>query len=141
MLQKIGNLLISASSLILLFTSNSVFAWGQNGHRIVAQIANSHLTPATVKALEPLLEGESLPQVATWADEMRSAPGEFWQKKSSRWHYINADATTLNIPPLITLQKNPSLIFLMPCFLILTYSKIKTAQLTRKDSAYALWCT
>lgn len=99
MLQKIGNLLISAGSLILLFTSNSVFAWGQNGHRIVAQVANSHLTPATVKALEPLLEGESLPQIATWADEMRSAPGEFWQKKSSRWHYINADAATLNNPP------------------------------------------
>ncbi|CAM3753579.1 MULTISPECIES: S1/P1 nuclease [Pseudoalteromonas] len=100
MLQRIGNLLISASSLILLFTSNSVLAWGQNGHRIVAQVANYHLTPATVKALEPLLEGESLPQIATWADEMRSAPGEFWQKKSSRWHYINADAATLKNPPL-----------------------------------------
>ncbi|NMM39841.1 S1/P1 nuclease [Pseudoalteromonas arctica] len=99
MLQKIGNLLISASSVILLFTSNNVFAWGQNGHRIVAQVANSHLTPATVRALAPLLEGESLPQIATWADEMRSAPGEFWQEKSSRWHYINADAATLNNPP------------------------------------------
>lgn len=75
--------------LCFLFASAQVFAWGQNGHRIIGQIANSHLTKTTRKAIEPLLAGDLLPEVATWADEMRSSPEDFWQKNSGRWHYIN----------------------------------------------------
>jgi S1/P1 Nuclease len=75
--------------LILIATSVQVHAWGQNGHRIIGQIANDHLTKKTHKALLPLLGGDLLPEVGTWADEMRSDPGEFWQEHSSRWHYIN----------------------------------------------------
>lgn len=75
--------------LLLATTSVQVFAWGQNGHRIVGQIANSHLTKTTQKALLPLLGGDLLAEVGTWADEMRSDPAPFWQKESSRWHYIN----------------------------------------------------
>ncbi|WP_372763273.1 S1/P1 nuclease, partial [Pseudoalteromonas sp.] len=51
-----------------------------------------HLTATTKQKLLPLLNNESLAQISTWPDEMRSAPGEFWQKKSSRWHYINKPA-------------------------------------------------
>lgn len=75
--------------LLLFTTSVQVLAWGQNGHRIVGQIANEHLTKKTQKALLPLLDGDLLAEVGTWADEMRSDPAEFWQKHSSRWHYIN----------------------------------------------------
>jgi len=64
-------------------------AWGQNGHRIIGKVAEQHLTATTKQAIMPLLENESLAQVSTWADEMRSNPAHFWQKKSSRWHYIN----------------------------------------------------
>lgn len=74
----------------ILLTSQYAFAWGQNGHRIVGQIADNHITDTTRSSLSELLEGESLAQISTWADEMRSNPSEFWQKKSSRWHYINS---------------------------------------------------
>jgi len=84
--------IMSATVLIsALFASKDVYAWGQNGHRIVGQIAQSHISEPTKIAIAPLLETQSLAQISTWPDEMRSAPGEFWQKKSSRWHYINAD--------------------------------------------------
>lgn len=79
-------LLISA-----IFASTDCNAWGQNGHRVVGKIAESHISETTKTALIPYLNGESLAQISTWPDEMRSAPGDFWQKKSSRWHYINAD--------------------------------------------------
>ncbi|MFC3033862.1 S1/P1 nuclease [Pseudoalteromonas fenneropenaei] len=78
-----------ATTLLIAAFSNNVLAWGQNGHRIVGQLAEAHLTDTTKNALVPLLEGDSLAEVSTWADEMRSAPGEFWQRKSVRWHYIN----------------------------------------------------
>lgn len=81
-------LLVSA-----IFTSTNSHAWGQNGHRIVGKIAESHISETTKAAIQPYLDGESLAQISTWPDEMRSSPEEFWQKKSSPWHYINASSS------------------------------------------------
>jgi len=64
-------------------------AWGQNGHRIIGEIANLHLTDTTKSALQPILAGDSLAQISTWPDEMRSSPEHFWRKESGKWHYIN----------------------------------------------------
>lgn len=65
--------------------------WGQNGHRIVAQIAEWHLTPTTVMASKKLLDGDKLAEVSTWADEMRSSRDVFWREQASKWHYINVE--------------------------------------------------
>jgi len=78
-----------ATTLLLGLVTSQVQAWGQNGHRIVGELAEAHLTETTKQAILPLLEGDSLAEVSTWADEMRSSPNEFWQKKSTKWHYIN----------------------------------------------------
>lgn len=68
---------------------NKSHAWAQNGHRVVGQIAENHLTDKTKMAIAHLLEGDKLPEVTTWADEMRSDPSKFWKKESVIWHYIN----------------------------------------------------
>ncbi len=83
--------LLTVSALVL---PNTASAWGQNGHRIVGQIADNHLTDKTKAAILPLLEGDKLPEVTTWADEMRSNPGHFWKKESGRWHYITVEKPT-----------------------------------------------
>lgn len=77
--------------LIALFTSTSSFGWGQTGHRIIGKIAEWHLTDTSKAALEPLLGGDKLAEITTWADEMRSNPETFWQQQSSRWHYVSID--------------------------------------------------
>ncbi|MBH0072030.1 MULTISPECIES: S1/P1 nuclease [Pseudoalteromonas] len=90
-----NNLMSSVKATLVVsavFVCTNAHAWGQNGHRIIAKIAESHLSETTKTKLLPLLNNESLAQVSTWPDEMRSAPGEFWQRKSSRWHYINTSA-------------------------------------------------
>lgn len=75
---------------ILMFAlSQTAHAWSQNGHRIVAKIAENHLTETTLQAILPLLEGEKLAEVSTWPDEMRSNPDKFWQKESGKYHYVN----------------------------------------------------
>lgn len=76
---------------ILLTLPQTAFAWGKSGHRIVGEIAENHMTETTIKAVEALLDGDKIAEVGTWADEMRSDPSDFWQKKSPKWHYVNVD--------------------------------------------------
>lgn len=67
-------------------------AFGQNGHRVVGQIAENHLSPAALEQVDVLLQGRSLAMVSTWADEMRSSPDPFWSDRiSDSWHYINTE--------------------------------------------------
>ncbi|MDC8829627.1 S1/P1 nuclease [Alteromonas gilva] len=77
-------LLIIASSLVSL----PALGWGQNGHRITGAIAEQYLSPAAQGQIEVLLPLESLAEAATYADDMRSNPSEFWQRTASPWHYV-----------------------------------------------------
>lgn len=65
--------------------SLSVHAWGVDGHRIVAAIAQQHLQPQAAKEAARLLAqepGATLTSISTWADEHRSPA-------TAAWHYIN----------------------------------------------------
>lgn len=52
----------------------SANAWGPTGHRVVAEIAQRHLTPAARSRVYRLLDGRTLADVANWPDELRSDP-------------------------------------------------------------------
>ena len=60
-------------------------AWGGQGHRVIAMLAESQLTPAARKEVNRLLAlepGQTLVSISTWADEHRS-------EQSRAWHYVN----------------------------------------------------
>ncbi len=62
-------------ALIALFLATAALpahGWDKNGHRIVAEIAERHLDPGVRKEIRKLVGDESLAQVSTWADEIRS---------------------------------------------------------------------
>src|SRR5688572_21682772 len=61
--------------------------WGQQGHRVIGLLAAERLTPVAREAVRWLLDGQSLADVASWADTITSD-----QQQTSYWHY-------LNIPP------------------------------------------
>ena len=61
-------------------------AWGKLGHRIVAQIADSYLTPKARTALHQILGNESLAMCSNWADFIRSDAAYNYL---TTWHYIN----------------------------------------------------
>jgi len=47
-------------------------AWGSDGHKITAQVAQALLSPAEMQRVDSILgEGASLASVATWADQVR----------------------------------------------------------------------
>ncbi len=54
----------------------------------MARIAEKHLSPKAARAVAGLLGSDTLPEVSTWADEIRSDPD--WQR-ASPWHYINIE--------------------------------------------------
>ena len=77
------------------------FGWGKNGHRVVGQIAENHLSRKASESVRALLGADSLAEVSNWADEIRSDPS--W-KRADPWHYVNIpDGQTYD-----TMEKNPA---------------------------------
>ena len=82
----LGAVLVLTAALLC---SGSAFGWGRDGHRIVALLAESGLTPQARAEVDMLLDGEAEPTLAavsTWADEIRDTPDG---RRSSRWHWVN----------------------------------------------------
>lgn len=63
-------------------------AWGQEGHRICGQIAESYLTPKAKAGIQALLGDESVAMASNWADFIKSDPNYSYL---SSWHYIDFD--------------------------------------------------
>jgi hypothetical protein len=66
-------------------------AWSALGHRLIAELAQRHLTPQARRQVQRLLQGEPEPTlagVASWADTLRDQDPDRG-KKTSRWHYVN----------------------------------------------------
>lgn len=70
--------------LIAVLIPVQLFAWGAKGHRVVADIAASRLTPQTKKNLKLLLGHETLAGTSTWPDEVRKQRDE-----SYNWHFVS----------------------------------------------------
>src|SRR3954462_11432657 len=75
-------------------------AWGKTGHRVVAAIADTQLSGLARAHVKEILGGaESLDEAANWPDEMRSAPGSFWQKTATPWHYVTLNGIVYDHVP------------------------------------------
>ncbi|MBW4890625.1 S1/P1 nuclease [Mucilaginibacter sp. HMF5004] len=71
---------------VLLVLALVLQSWGIIGHRTVAKIAENHLTSKAKEEIAKLLGNESLPDVANWADEIRS---DQRYNFTAPWHYVN----------------------------------------------------
>jgi nuclease S1 len=91
-------LIIAATAAVLV--PSPALAWGKTGHRVVAAIADSQLSGLSRANVEEILgPGESLDEAANWPDEMRSAPGDFWQKTATPWHYVTLNGAIYDHAP------------------------------------------
>jgi hypothetical protein len=70
---------------VILQTSTPASAWGRLGHRVIARLAEKHMTPEAKAAVAGLLEpGESLADASMWADEHRGR-----LRHTAPWHYVD----------------------------------------------------
>ena len=66
-------------------TASPCWAWGRVGQRVVARLAERHLTDGAKAEIKALLEpGESLADASTWADEVREK-----MRHTAPWHYVD----------------------------------------------------
>ena len=73
--KRVRKILLKVVATFLLLTlAPSAYAWGPTGHRVVAEIAQRHLTPAAQAKVSRLLDGRTLADVANWPDDLRSDP-------------------------------------------------------------------
>lgn len=82
------------------------FCWGVTGHRVVAEIAQNHLTKKAKKELRNLIGKETLAQWANWADFIKSDTTHTWDH-ASKWHYVDLPANLTKDEFIAALKKLP----------------------------------
>jgi hypothetical protein len=82
------------AAVLALAPFEQALAWGQEGHSIVAEIAQRRLEPATLEKIYKLLRSElpglkstapiSLSSIASWADDYRPQ-----HEETRNWHFVD----------------------------------------------------
>jgi S1/P1 Nuclease len=92
--------------LFLIFQSPiKTYAWGKDGHDMVAEIAYKNLNRKTKKNILKILDGMSVEQAANWMDDMRKNQEYNYMKP---YHYVNFDKETA-----VTMIENDNVIYII----------------------------
>lgn len=62
----------------------SGFAWGREGHEVVALVAERYMTESAKTTASELLDGSSIESISDWADDYRRE-----HRETAPWHYID----------------------------------------------------
>jgi len=73
-------------SIVFFYLPFEAMCWGQLGHRIVAEIADSYLTAKTKAEIKKILGNESIAMASNWGDFIKS---DSTFKYMETWHYVN----------------------------------------------------
>ena len=63
------------------------WAWGREGHRLTALVAEHYLTPEARAEIAELLHNETMADIASWADDYRTGHPE-----TAPWHFVDIPA-------------------------------------------------
>ena len=71
--------------LIIVLAARQAFAWGQEGHSIVAEVAQREVKPTTRAAIDKILHHGTLAAVASWADDAKFTT----RPDTATWHFVD----------------------------------------------------
>jgi hypothetical protein len=111
--------LIAAGTLALatsIAQPHQALAWGDDGHKVVALVAQSFLDTDVRKRVNALLAADTdsltahdIANAATWADKFRDANTGGGRQRTSQWHFVDIeikapdlDKACFNYPPVPT---------------------------------------
>jgi nuclease S1 len=79
-------------------------AWGDDGHKVVALVAQSFLEPDVRKRVNALLASDTdsltphdIASAATWADKFRDSNIGGARQKTRQWHFVDIEITAPNL--------------------------------------------
>jgi hypothetical protein len=75
---------VMVGALLLGGTTPSCWAWGREGHRLTALVAEHYLTPEAKAQIAVLLNRETIEDIASWADDYRTTHPE-----TAPWHFVD----------------------------------------------------
>ncbi len=103
--------------------------WSKTGHRVVGEVAQENLTKKAAKAIDQLLEGQSLADASTFGDDIKA---DSVYRKFSAWHYVNypSDKVYGDEPPS---KEGDLIVGIEKCIEI-----IKNENSSKKDKAFYL---
>ncbi len=95
---------------ICILSSLYSFAWGLTGHRIVAEIAQHHLSSKAQRNIKKLFGEQKMAYYANWPDFIKSDTTGVW-KETSSWHYVNINPQKnfQQFKDSLSVQKSPNL--------------------------------
>jgi S1/P1 Nuclease len=106
MIRRLSELTISVFAVALSFAQpQTALAWGDEGHEVVALVAQSFLDPDVRKRVAALLAADTDPltahdiaSAATWPDKFRDANVNGSREKTRQWHFVDIEiaAPSLN---------------------------------------------
>ena len=88
-------------ALVCILTGDAL-AWGQEGHSIIAEIAQQRLSPPAAQTVATLLKGRSLASIASWADDVRDTRPE-----TGGWHFVDIPLDVPTYKPARDCKPNP----------------------------------
>ena len=83
---------LAAIATVILFCS-LCWAWGRDGHRIIATVAEDHLDETTNVMIQSLIGNNHLYSIASWADDIRKE-----RRDTAPWHYVDIPLGSRNDP-------------------------------------------
>ncbi len=86
------------------FCGYTAFSWGLTGHRVVAEIAENHLSKKARKGIKELIGKETLAWWSNWSDFIKSDTS---YRYAGRWHYINMPGNMSKEHFIDSIQKQP----------------------------------
>ena len=73
---------------LYILTPVKIFAWGADGHKIVAEIAKSYLNKETAILVQQEINPLSFEEESVWMDEIKKDHSFDYMKP---WHYVNVE--------------------------------------------------
>jgi hypothetical protein len=94
-MRNIGLSALMILALGLACRPGTAWAWGPEGHSVVADIAEQYLTPAAQKQVQAILGSKDMGnfEISSWPDTIRgNQEYEALYPGNGRWHYVDFDA-------------------------------------------------
>ena len=99
MAERTTRLLVTGALLLFpMMRPTPALAWGDEGHEIIAMIANALLQPGVRRQVDALLAldedplaGHGIADAATWVDHLRDANADGARRRTRQWHFVDIE--------------------------------------------------